>query len=77
MNETTLQFAICVISEENSDVEAWKVYQIISDTQADKVSCWRVIDESGEDYLYPQSHFVKVELPPEAQAKLQVRSINQ
>ncbi|WP_204102844.1 MULTISPECIES: hypothetical protein [Spirulina sp. CCY15215] len=70
MSETTLQFAICVISEKNSDLEAWKVYQIIPDPKADEVNCWRVIDESREDYLYPQSHFVKVELPPEAQAKL-------
>ncbi|KOR34069.1 MULTISPECIES: hypothetical protein [Planktothricoides] len=57
-------------SEEDSDLEAWKVYQIIPDTKADEVVCRRVIDESGEDYLYPQSHFVRVELPPEAPAKL-------
>ena len=70
MSETTLQFAICVISEEDSDLDAWKVYQIIPDSKANRVGCWRVIDESGEDYLYPQTHFVRVELPPEAQAKL-------
>ena len=49
MSETTLQFAICVISEEDSDLDAWKVYQIIPDSKADRVGCWRVIDESGED----------------------------
>lgn len=70
MSKRTLQFAICVSSEADSDLETWKVYQIIPDSKANDVGCWRVIDESGEDYLYPQSHFVRVELPPEAQDKL-------
>lgn len=65
-----MQFAICVVTQENSDLETWKVYRILPDSKADEVGCWRAIDESGEDYLYPKSHFVLVELPPEAQAKL-------
>jgi len=65
-----MQFAICVQSQPESDLETWKVYRVLSDPQAEAAGCWRVIDESGEDYLYPQHYFVALELPPEVQAKL-------
>jgi hypothetical protein len=64
------QFAICIVSEEDGDLEVWKIYQVLLDPKADEVNCLRVVDESGEDYLYPQSRFVLVELPEEVQAKL-------
>lgn len=64
------QFAICIASEEDGDLEVWKVYQVLPDLKANEVNCLRVIDESGEDYLYPQSRFVLVELPEDVQAKL-------
>ncbi|MDP8238006.1 MAG: hypothetical protein P9X24_02865 [Candidatus Hatepunaea meridiana] len=43
-----------------------KVYQIIPDQSASEESYVRVVDESGEDYLYPESYFVPVELPQKA-----------
>ena len=69
MSQTELktQFAIC-ISNENypASLEIRKVYQIKSDRQASKHNLIRVIDESGEDYLYPASYFVAIELPKAA-----------
>ena len=69
MSQTELktQFAIC-ISNENypASLEVRKVYQIKSDRQATKHNLIRVIDESGEDYLYPASYFVAIELPTAA-----------
>jgi hypothetical protein len=44
-------------------LELRKVYQVIADTRADEHGFMRVIDESGEDYLYPADYFVAIELP--------------
>jgi hypothetical protein len=55
---------ICVKNEGNSvSLERRKLYVALADAQAAKHGQLRVIDESGEDYLYPQEFFVAVELP--------------
>jgi hypothetical protein len=43
------------------------VYQVLPDEDAEREGYIRVIDESGEDYLYPESYFVRVQLPQEAE----------
>jgi hypothetical protein len=58
------QFAVCITNEGYSaSLELWKIYQVFSDEKAAKHNLMRVIDESGEDYLYPQTFFVSIELP--------------
>jgi hypothetical protein len=47
------QFAICVRNEGAEDLEVRKIYRILPDARAAKDKHVRVIDESGEDYLYP------------------------
>jgi len=47
-----------------------KVYEVIPDEQAEKDDFIRIIDESGEDYLYHISHFVFIELPAEIEQVL-------
>ncbi|GAB4380227.1 MAG: hypothetical protein Kow00121_36020 [Elainellaceae cyanobacterium] len=68
--ESNVQFAICIAAEEGGDLEVWKIYRILPDVKAEEVGCLRVIDESGEDYLYPQGRFVIVELPEEVRERL-------
>ena len=51
-------------------MEIRKIYQVLPDDDAEKKGYIRVIDESGEDYLYPQSYFILVELPREAKEAL-------
>lgn len=63
-------FAICVANEGYDDLEVWKVYQIMPDAKAAEVGCIRVIDESGEDYLYPADRFVAVDFPKDIRARL-------
>jgi hypothetical protein len=57
-------FVLCV---DNCDYEAslvlGKVYRILPDARAAKDDLVRVVDESGEDYLYHKSHFVFVDFP--------------
>jgi hypothetical protein len=47
-----------------------KLYRVIPDTKAAKVDFVRVIDESGEDYLYPKAFFAPVRLTPPARKAL-------
>jgi hypothetical protein len=65
-------FALCVENKDCEDLEKRKIYQVLRDEEAEKEGYFRVIDESGEDYLYPQSYFVLVKLPREAQEALRI-----
>jgi hypothetical protein len=58
------QYVICVGNKGYpASLELRKIYQIIPDKAATKLHQIRVIDESGEDYLYPEDFFVPVQLP--------------
>jgi hypothetical protein len=57
------EFVICVANKGYDDLEIWKVYRALPDAKATKVGCLRVVDESGEDYLYPVDCFVSVSFP--------------
>ena len=46
-----------------ASLELRKIYQVVPDKTASKLNQIRVIDESGEDYLYPEDFFVPVQLP--------------
>ena len=63
-------FALCVRNDECEDLEKRKIYRVISDKTAAKEGYVRVVDESGEDYLYPDSYFVLIKLPRKAQQAL-------
>jgi hypothetical protein len=61
---TQAGFAICVNNEEYpASLELHKVYRVVPDKDAEQDGDLRVVDESGEDYLYPAEYFVLVELP--------------
>ena len=65
MKEKT-NYVICVRAEESADIEVRKVYEVLPDDTAGKRGHLRVVDESGEDYLYPKECFAPVQLPEEA-----------
>ena len=58
------QFVICIQNEGYpASLELWKVYRVVPDEKAAKHQLIRVVDESGEDYLYSESNFVPIKLP--------------
>jgi hypothetical protein len=61
------KFVVCVENKDCEDLEKRKVYQVLPDEAAAKDGYVRIVDESGEDYLYPASYFVAVRLPRRAQ----------
>ena len=63
------RFAVCIRNDAYiASLETRKVYRILPDAAAEARDHLRVIDESGEDYLYPADYFVPI-LLPEAAAK--------
>ncbi len=61
---TAKKFAVCIRNDGYEvSLERRKIYQILPDAQAAKHRQIRVIDESGEDYLFPQSFFAPIDLP--------------
>ncbi len=71
MNTTKRRFVLCV---DNQGYEASliqrKIYEVIPDERAEQDDFLRIVDESGEDYMFHKSHFVFIELPAEAEKAL-------
>lgn len=58
------QFAVCLKNKGyEASLEPRKIYEVLPDQQAERHRQLRVIDESGEDYLYPEEFFAPIELP--------------
>jgi len=68
--KTETRFAICVQNQNCEDLEPGKVYQALADESAAQSGYIRVIDESGEDYLYPADNFIFIAVPQEAKHAL-------
>jgi hypothetical protein len=71
MKTPTKPFVLCV---DNTDYQAslilGKVYPILSDPLAAKDDLVRIVDESGEDYLYHKDYFLFVDFPPSVTKKI-------
>jgi hypothetical protein len=63
------RYALCITDAE-PDLQRRKVYTVLPDRTASKDNYLRVIDESGEDYLYPEQYFVLIKLPHKAESAL-------
>ncbi len=58
------EFVICINNRGYEvSLETRKLYEILADADAEKYNQIRVIDESGEDYLYPAALFDRITLP--------------
>jgi len=69
-DSTEQMFALCIENKDCDDLEKRKIYRILPDDEAATEGYVRIVDESGEDYLYPESHFVLVQLPRKVQDAL-------
>jgi hypothetical protein len=71
MKTTKFQFALCL---DNTDYAAslipGKVYRMLADPRASADDLVRIVDESGEDYLYHKSLFVVVDFPKQVEKRL-------
>jgi hypothetical protein len=62
---------VCIYnSEYPASLELHKIYRVVPDEAAAREGDVRIIDESGEDYLYPAEWFVPVEVPRQVESSL-------
>ena len=64
------QFAICIRSDDPDMLTPRRVYEVLPDESAARSKYIRVIDNEGEDYLYPAAYFMFVDFPPAVQQAL-------
>jgi hypothetical protein len=65
------QFALCLSNEDyEASLIPGKVYPVVPDSRAAKDDLLRVIDEDGEDYLFPEALFALVDFAPKVEKKL-------
>ena len=65
MRQPTKPFALCTNNDDyKASLILGKVYRLIPDKDAAKDDFVRIVDESGEDYLYHKGHFVFVDFSP-------------
>ena len=70
-NETNEpRLAICIQTDDPDLLTPRMIYQVLPDDSAAKSEYLRVVDNEGEDYLYPTKYFVLVDLPSEVQRAL-------
>lgn len=61
---TSQELAICVRNDGyEASSERRKIYRVVPDTEAARHHQLRIVDESGEDYIYPEAFFILVRLP--------------
>jgi hypothetical protein len=70
MNQEDRQFVLCIKNEGCEDLEIRKIYEVLPDEIAAKDDYIRIIDESGEDYLYPSNYFYPVEIAQDVRETL-------
>jgi len=64
MKASAKKFVVCLKNKGYEvSLEPRKIYQVLPDADAARHRQLRVVDESGEDYLYPASYFAEIELP--------------
>jgi len=69
--ETPPDFVVCVNNDEYpASLEMHKIYRVVPDEDAAAEGDIRIVDESGEDYLYPASFFVSIKVPAVVQKSL-------
>jgi hypothetical protein len=64
------QFAICVNTDDPDLLTPRMIYQVMADESAAKSNYIRVIDNEGEDYLYPAEYFILFDFPPAVERAL-------
>jgi hypothetical protein len=74
MRNREVEFVLCVKNDDCDDLEPRKIYGLLPDEKPAKDRYLRVVDESGEDYLYPESYFIIVKLPIEVQEALAAKA---
>ena len=70
-SHVTQEFVVCINNAGYpASLELFKIYHVVPDEDAAADGDIRIVDESGEDYLYPDSYFVPIKVPPKVEKSL-------
>ncbi len=69
-NDQKARFVICVKTDDPDLLTPRRIYQVLPDESAAKSNYIRVIDNEGEDYLYPAQYFISTTFSPEVEREL-------
>jgi hypothetical protein len=72
MENENKKFVLCIENKDCDDLEIRKVYLVVPDLKSEADGYLRIIDESSEDYLYPKSYFIPLQLSDEIKEALSV-----
>ncbi len=64
------QFAICIETDDSDLLTPLKIYRALPDDSAEASNYIRVVDNEGEDYLYPADYFIVIDFPPDVERAL-------
>ena len=70
MEKFASKFAICIFAELDSLITPRRIYQVLNDEKAELSGYIRIIDDEGEDYVYPKKNFVFMLFPQEIENAL-------
>ena len=70
MHESKRRYVICLRNDGADDLELRRLYEVVPDAASEQRAHLRVLDESGEDYVYPQEFFAAVEVSEETERAL-------
>jgi hypothetical protein len=72
VSPATRRFVVCIRNDDYpASLELRKLYRTLDDKFAEQHDLIRVVDESGEDYLYPRDYFLGIDLPRSVEQALQ------
>ena len=74
MNQNTTRYFVCTRNTGCDDLARRKIYLALPDADAATEGYLRVVDDSGEDYLYPEAYFLPIELPSVVEEALRLAS---
>ena len=75
MHNDPTHYVVCVSNADyTASLEVRKIYALIDDPGAEAHGLVRLVDESGEDYLYPRSLFLPIQVPDSLSRALQTAS---
>lgn len=71
MPASSTHLLLCVANQSAEDLQVLKIYRRIPDPAAEAKGFVRIVDDSGEDYLYPQANFLALPLPETLEQRLE------
>ena len=70
-SSSTQRFVVCINNADYpASLELHKIYRVVPDKDAMANGDIRIVDESGEDYLYPASYFISIQVPHKVEESL-------